>query len=221
MFTTGEALIGQIQALPGVETVNAPVDTPPKRYNIAPTNQVAVVRFEHNEATIGAGRWGLIPHWKKDDSGPPLFNARAETIQQKPSFRRAFAHNRAVMPLDGYYEWHVDEKGKKTPYHVSIPGSMLWAAALWDEGTDVLSATMVTTDSAEPISWLHHRLPRFLTTEEIKQWTLGSPEEAASLLHPAPSQLREALVWQEADQAVGNVCNDYPELIDATHSRLL
>ena len=221
MFTTGEALIEQISGLPGVKSVEIPVNTPPERYNIAPTNSVAVVRVENGTATLGAARWGLIPHWKKEISGPPLFNARAETIQEKPSFRTAFKHGRAVMPLDGYYEWHVDSNGKKTPYYVSIPGKTLWAAALWSDGLDMLSATMVTTDTGEPIDWLHHRLPRFLAEEEIEQWTTGTPEQAAALLHTAPPSVRDSLRWQEADQAVGNVSNDYPELMDAGHLRLL
>lgn len=213
MFTTGEALLEQVGALPGVEETLAPDGTPPPRYNIAPTSPVALVRIDGREARVDAARWALLPHWKKDEKGPPLFNARAETVREKPSFRDAFTHGRAVMPLDGYYEWHTTEGGK-VPYFVTPPaGEMLWAAALWSTGLGQLSATMITTESAEPVEWLHHRLPRFLRQDEIRQWCGGSPDEAAELLRPAPASLRESLSWRRADKAVGNTRNDYPELI--------
>lgn len=218
MFTTGEALLSQVGSLPGVTETFAPDGTPPARYNIAPTQQAALVRIDGAAAQLDAARWALLPHWKKDEKGPPLFNARAETVREKPSFRDAFKNQRGVMPLDGYYEW--DEN--KRPWYVTPPeGEMLWAAALWATGLGQLSTTMITTDSAEPIDWLHHRLPRFLTTDEIRQWCEGAPEEAAELLHTTPAGLRESLSWREADKSVGNVRNDYPELIDPSGGRLL
>lgn len=218
MFTTGEALLEQVGSLPGVTETLAPEGTPPARYNIAPTTPAALVRLGGGEARLDPARWALLPHWKKDEKGPPLFNARAETVREKPSFRDAFKNQRGVMPLDGYYEW--DEN--KQPWYVTPPdGEMLWAAALWSTGLEQLSTTMITTDSAEPIDWLHHRLPRFLKTDEIRQWCEASADEAAELLTISPQDLRESLSWKEADKAVGNVRNDYPELIDPAAGRLL
>lgn len=216
MFTTGEALLAQVGSLPGITGVAAPLGTPSERYNIAPTQTVALVRYDDtSSALVEPARWGLIPHWKKALDGPPLFNARAETVRTKPSFRDAFLTQRAVMPLDGYYEWHAGDGGKKQPYYVTPPeGEMLWAAALWSQALGRLSCTMVTTEAAEPMDWLHNRLPRFLLKDEIAQWVSGSAEDAAALLHPAPPELRSSLSWREADPAVGNVRNDYAELID-------
>lgn len=223
MFTTGEQLLDKVVSLPGITETHAPEGTPPERYNIAPTHQVALVRMDGTTARIDPARWALLPHWKKDGTGPPLFNARAETVREKPSFRNAFQKERAVIPLDGYYEWHTADDGEtKTPYYVRLAGGeMLFAAALWATGLEQLSCTMITTDSAAPIDWLHHRLPRFLLPSEIRQWCEATPDEAAELLTPAPAELREQLQWSEADQAVGNVRNDYPELIDASLGRLL
>ena len=206
LFTTGEALVDAVAALPGAGTVATPDGTPPPRYNIAPTQQVALVRFDASGARIDAARWGLLPAWKKDDSGPPLFNARAETVAQKPSFRSAFAHKRGLMLLDGYYEWH-----EKQPYYVTPESGMLVAAALWDTGANRLSTTMVTTDAAERIAWLHHRLPLFLLPEEIEQWTQGTAEEAQELI--SPSRVAPQLQWHAVGREVGNVRNDSPELI--------
>ncbi len=188
----------------GVSEVHAPAGLPPARYNIAPTQKVPIVRVAETLATVEPARWGLLPHWKKDMDGPPLFNARAETVATKPSFRDAFKRNRCVIPLDGYYEWHDDGTGK-APYYVTGPEGMLWAAGLWATGVDQLSSTMVTTAATEEMEWLHGRLPKFLTADEIGPWLAGEP-----LLEP--SSLRGFHV-RKADPRVGNVRNDFPELI--------
>ncbi|MHA2788279.1 SOS response-associated peptidase [Corynebacterium sp. S7] len=206
LFTTGEDLMSEIGNLPGVTSVVAPEGLPVPRYNVAPTQKVPVVRFAGSEASIEPARWGLLPAWKKDETGPPLFNARGETVAEKPSFRSAFKARRAIMVLDGYYEWH-----EKKPYYVTRQEGMLYAAALWETGLDQLSTTMVTTASQGKIEWLHDRLPLFLHEDDIEQWVSGSPEQALELVQP--SQLADDLQWKPADPAVGNVRNDYPELI--------
>ena len=90
LFTSGDDLVQEVAGLPGIAEVEAPDGTPPPRYNIAPTQQVPLVRIDGSEALIDAARWGLLPTWKKDDTGAPLFNARGETVAEKPSFRSAF-----------------------------------------------------------------------------------------------------------------------------------
>lgn len=202
--------MGAVAALPGIAEVQAPDGTPPPRYNIAPTQQVPLIRIAESEARIDAARWGLLPSWKKDETGPPLFNARGETVAEKPSFRSAFKARRGLMVLDGYYEWKATENGKQ-PYFVRAEDGMLYAAALWETGLGRLSTTMVTTDAAESMAWLHHRLPLFLREDEIRQWVEGTPEDALDLVRP--SRVAESLVWNEAAQEVGNTRNDYAELM--------
>ncbi|WP_257160140.1 SOS response-associated peptidase [Corynebacterium cystitidis] len=215
LFTTGDELLAEIGGLPGVREVHAPDGLPGPRYNVAPTQVVPIVRFDSSDtsdtslAQVDPARWGLLPHWKKDDSGPPLFNARGETVAEKPSFRAAFQSRRSIMVLDGYYEWH-----EKQPYYVRRPEGLLYAAGVWDSGggDDAgLSTTMVTTDSHGGIEWLHHRLPLFLCEDDIAQWVHGSPEQAQELIRP--SVLADELIWQEADPAVGNVRHDYEGLM--------
>ncbi|MDK8795210.1 SOS response-associated peptidase [Corynebacterium sp. MSK041] len=210
LFTTGDELLEAVGSLPGITAVHAPDGTPPPRYNIAPTQQVPLVRIDKTEALIDAARWGLLPPWKKDDTGAPLFNARGETVAEKPSFRSAFKARRGLMVLDGYYEWKQEEKSKH-PYYVTPHDGLLYAAALWDTGLDRLSTTMVTTDATENMAWLHHRLPLFLRADEVEQWVHGTPEEALELIHP--SRVASDLEWRPAASEVGNVRNDYPELI--------
>ena len=210
LFTSGDDLTQVVAELPGVSAVEAPDGTPPPRYNIAPTQQVPLIRIAGNDARIDAARWGLLPTWKKDETGAPLFNARGETVAEKPSFRSAFKARRGLMVLDGYYEWRQTENGKQ-PYFVRPEDGMLFAAALWETGLERLSTTMVTTEAAENMAWLHHRLPLFLRRDEVRQWVEGTPEEALELVHP--SRVAETLVWNEAAQEVGNTRNDYAELM--------
>ena len=169
-----------------------------------------LIRVADATARIDAARWGLLPTWKKDETGPALFNARGETVAEKPSFRSAFKARRGLMVLDGYYEWKPTDNGKQ-PYFVRPKEGMLYAAALWETGLDRLSTTMVTTEATESMAWLHHRLPLFLREDEIRTWVDGSPEEALELVHP--SRVADTLVWNEAAQEVGNIRNDYPELV--------
>ena len=128
LFTSDESLLDAVGTLPGVTEVHAPDGTPPPRYNLAPTQIVPLVRLAPPQAQVDPARWGLLPHWKKDDSGPPLFNARGETVATKPSFRDAFRSQRGLIPMDGYYEWHDDGTGRR-PYFVSL-GEVMWVAAL-------------------------------------------------------------------------------------------
>ena len=131
LFTSGQDLLDEVAALPGITAVEAPEGTPPPRYNIAPTQQVPLVRIDDSfTAHIDPARWGLLPTWKKDETGPPLFNARAETVAEKPSFRSAFKARRGIMVLDGYYEWLASEGGKQ-PYYVTPEEGLLYACLLY------------------------------------------------------------------------------------------
>ncbi|MGP6175170.1 SOS response-associated peptidase [Corynebacterium sp. A21] len=206
LFTTAEALIDA--AGEHFAEVRAPQGTPGPRYNLAPTQVIPILRGGE-VGTLEPARWGLLPHWKKDETGPPLFNARSETVASKPSFRDAYRSNRCLIPMNGYYEWH-----EKKPQFVSLGGDdteIMWAAGLWATGLDRLSATMLTTDSAEPIAWLHNRMPRFLAPMEIQPWLAG--EDMAGSL--TPPELLERFVIRPVSPAVGNVRNDHAELINA------
>lgn len=207
LFTTGDSLIDATEIALD-RSVVAPQGTPGPRYNLAPTQIIPIVR-PREEMLLEPARWGLFPHWKKDDSGPPLFNARGETVAEKPSFRDAFKQQRCLIPMDGYYEWH-----DKKPHFVSLGDELMWAAGLWSTGLDQMSATMVTTESVEPIAWLHNRLPRFLEHDELEQWLFGTAEEAKEMLHPVSQEWVKRLSVREVSSDVGNVRNDHAGLLD-------
>lgn len=217
LFTTSEALTGAATALPGVRSVSAPEGTPPPRHNIAPTQIIPVLRPvgrvpEGIDVEISPARWGLLPSWKRDAGGPVLFNARAETVPDKPSFRDAFAHGRCAIPLNGWYEWR-----EKRPYYVHPADGepVMWIAGLRGTGTDTVSATIITTTPVgEQLTRLHDRMPRILAPDEVETWISGDTDQARELLRPAPETLVSGLALREVDRAVGNARNEGPRLID-------
>lgn len=218
LFTTDEQLVDEARRVLDVADIDTPQGCPPSRYNIAPTQSIPALVLSELLAdaassapvSLRAARWGLLPEWKKDTTGPVLFNARAETVASKPSFRTAFSRSRCVIPMDGYYEWK-----DKQPYFVHRDDrELLWAAGLAATGVEQLSSTIITTASAEPIAWLHDRMPRLLTAEEARAWLMGEKDMAERIVAgPSPESLRAHIVSSPADKAVGAVSNDYPELI--------
>src|ERR1700689_102240 len=93
----------------------------PARYNIAPTQNVAVIRQDGKSRQLSMMRWGLVPTWSKDPkAGPPLINARSETIATKPSFRTAFKRRRGLIPAAGFYEWQKTDSKTKIPHYIRM-----------------------------------------------------------------------------------------------------
>ena len=123
-------------------------------YNIAPTDPVGIVRLDADGATELVMRWGLVPWWcpKPLKLLPASFNARAETVANKPMFRDAFKRHRCIVPASGYYEWLKRPDGRQ-PYYISAAdGGVLSFAGLWDRwknpetGEPVVSCTIIVTD---------------------------------------------------------------------------
>lgn len=208
-------------------------DPPRPRYNIAPTDPVPIVRErpdrddEPGARVLSAARWGLVPSWAKDLSvGSRMFNARAESVPDKPAFKTAFDRRRALVPASGYYEWQVigtDAKGKprKQPYYITpADGSTLAFAGLWEfwrspEDEPVVSTTIITTQAVGAMEQVHDRMPLILPASEWALWLDPEVpgEKVSELLAPVPLDLVEALELRPVGPAVGNVRNDAAELI--------
>ena len=118
-----------------MDLIGAPLNLRP-RYNVAPSQDVAVARPGDNGRTLAMLRWGLIPAWAKDSAiGHKLINARSETAAQKPSFRSAFRHRRCLIPADGFYEWQR-RGGTRQPWLFRPrSGAPLVFAGLWERWT--------------------------------------------------------------------------------------
>jgi putative SOS response-associated peptidase YedK len=161
-------------------------------YNVAPTDPINVVRAAAGgQAELVSMRWGLIPWWWKKTlkEMPASFNARAETVADKPMFRDAFRRNRCVIPASGYYEWLKKQDGRQ-PYFISAAdGGVLSFAGLWDRwknpetGKPVISCTIIVTDANELTRRIHDRMPVVIDKADIRRWLSG--EGGTELLRPA------------------------------------
>ena len=166
----------------------------PPRYNIAPTQDIAIIRADTSGRHLSLAHWGLIPSWAKSaDSGYSTINARAETVDTKPSFRAPFKRHRCIIPADGFYEWH-EEGGIKIPHHIGrTDGAPFALAGLWDvwkgpEG-EVTSCTIIVTEANAFMKRLHDRMPVILAPADYVRWLDPDNHDTASLkplLAPAP-----------------------------------
>jgi putative SOS response-associated peptidase YedK len=117
-------------------------------YNIAPTQQVATVLAENGKRKLEMLHWGLIPSWAKDPKvGNRMINARAETVAEKPSYRKAFQERRCLIVADGFYEWQKTDNGKQ-PFYIRMEDESPFAfAGLWESwrnGGEIRSCTIIT-----------------------------------------------------------------------------
>ncbi|GAB4418772.1 MAG: SOS response-associated peptidase [Bacteroidia bacterium] len=186
------------------------------RYNVAPTNLCPV--FPQDDPTrVHLFRWGLIPHWAKDEKiGYQLINARAETVFDKPAFREGVRRSRCLVWADGFYEWKKEGKSKQ-PYRIGLrsgePFTFAGLSARWRHpaGHWVDSFTIITTTPNDLMAGIHDRMPVILRDEAARLWLDpgASAGVLAELLVPFPSDALEAY---PVSSAVGNVRNDYPEL---------
>ena len=160
------------------------------RYNIAPSQEVAVVRVDEGKRRLVFLRWGLIPFWADDAKiGYKTINARAETVHKSPAFRAAFRNRRCVIPADSFYEWD-HRAATRQPYRIArADGNPLAFAGLWEgwdekDGKSVIeSCTILTTESSEPVASLHDRMPVILKSSEFDLW-LDPEEKGVDLLKP-------------------------------------
>lgn len=190
------------------------------RYNIAPTQPVAVIPNDGLNR-LDFFQWGLIPSWAKDpEIGNRMINARAETLAQKPAFRAAFRRRRCLILADGFYEWQVQPGQKaKLPMYIQMESKEPFAfAGLWElwhsgDGSEVKSCTIITTDPNPLIKTIHNRMPAILSPNDYQTWLSTGEKEAAelsALLGPYPA---EEMIAYPVSRAVNSPANDGPECI--------
>jgi len=169
------------------------------RYNIAPTQPVAavVVDAEAGYRALTHFQWGLVPSWSEDPSiGSRMINARGETVRTKPSYRSAFKWRRCLIPASGFYEWQKTD-GAKQPHVITMADDSAFAlAGLWehwsgDDGTEIDSCTIITTDANTLLAPLHNRMPVILPNRVFEPWLDPGNDDTKSLetlLAPYPSE---------------------------------
>lgn len=191
-------------------------------WNVPPLAPVLGVREDDGHRQLELFGWGLVPGWARDASAAGrAFNARAETVAVKPTFRAAFRRRRLLVPADGFYEWtaKAGPRAKVPRYVTRADGEPLALAGLWEHwqpagGTGRLTATIVTTASGPDVDDLHHRQPVVLERDAWARWLdpdVHDRDELEGMLHAGPAgQLRHWPVGRD----VGNVRNDRPDLVE-------
>ena len=189
-------------------------------YNVAPTQEVlSVVRKDRHNVLVRL-HWGLVPFWAKDPTiGKRLINARAETVDSKPSFRAAFKNRRCLVVADGFYEWQ-GEKGHKRPVYITLPeGEPMGLAGLWEIWDDrgrtdapLWSCTILTTDASPPLRAIHDRMPLILTTGAYQDW-LDPAKGDIDLKGILAERTHKKFRYRQVSMAVNSVKNNSPDLI--------
>ncbi|WP_258347394.1 SOS response-associated peptidase [Saccharopolyspora gregorii] len=190
-------------------------------YNVTPTKTVPIVVRRGTERSVRPVRWGLVPTWAKDaTSGPPMINARAETITTKPAYAESAARRRCLMPAAGWYEWRPGDK-RRQPYLCAHRGgaSLAMAAvfsAWWSpENTSapLVTCAVVTTDAVGELAGVHHRMPLVLPADKWADWLDPERDDPRPLLDPDPRLLAE-LDLTTVSTEVNNMRNNHPGLLE-------
>jgi len=222
------------------------VDTPPAEelppdFNVAPTKPVYAVlertnADDHVQRRLAVVRWGLVPSWAKDPSiGNRMANARLESAAEKPSFRKAWARRRCIIPADGYYEWQVVDapdapRGKsgkplKQPWYLHPrDGSVLAMAGLYEIWRDrtrddddpaawLWTATVLTTEATDALGHIHDRTPLLVPAAERDAWLDPSVVDPSEIVTRLEASLDGILDAYPVSTAVNFVRNNGPELL--------
>ena len=201
----------------------------PLNWNIAPTNEIYIIRDNQQGRILDSASWGLIAPWQKNfiearNSQSHAINARSESIHEKPTFRQAFRTTRCLIPATGYYEW-ATSLGKyppKQPFYISSAAekTSLSIAGIWsiwknESGNEIQSAAIITREAVGDLATIHSRIPVFMPNDRWDSWLDPQNREIETLIAlmdiPGPAR---GLVTRPVAPRVNLVANNGPELID-------
>ena len=203
-----------------------------RRFNVAPTDPVRLLVSDHGVLTLGTARWGLIPHWWKEQKPPKLsFNARLEEAAAKPMWRDPMRFGRCLVPAEGWYEWQLVEQTDpqtgeivqaKQPHYIRRQdGKLFCFAALMSKrsvpGSEEpqLTCALLTTAAAGPLADVHDRMPVVLPDDAHDRWLDRNLKDAAQASAIARESARPAeFMHYPVRKLVNSVRNDGPELLE-------
>jgi putative SOS response-associated peptidase YedK len=192
----------------------------PPRYNVAPTQPIAIVRMVDGRRQFALVRWGLLPSWVQDPKNfSLLINARGESVMDKPAFKAAMKYRRCLAPANGFYDWKASAT-RRQPYYVRAKSRQPLAfAGLWEtwtgpNGEELETAAIVTTRANRALADIHDRMPVIVPPDAFDLWlncNAVDAETAGTLIAPAPEDLLEAY---EVSSAVNRTANDHAQLVE-------
>ncbi|MBW4080215.1 SOS response-associated peptidase [Paenibacillus sp. S150] len=190
------------------------------KYNAAPMQYIPAVIHDGKRNRLGELRWGLVPSWAKDGkSGSKMINARSESLLDKPSFRSLIGSRRCIIPADGFYDWKQQD-GERKPMRITLKnGEIFSLAGLYDiwldaSGNKLSTCTIITTEPNSLMADIHDRMPVILSREAEAEWLDRNHHQIPELMKLLRPYAAEQMRAYPVQAAVGNVRNDYKELID-------
>jgi putative SOS response-associated peptidase YedK len=189
-------------------------------YNVAPMQFIPAIIEGKQGNRLGELRWGLVPSWAKEDKiGASMINARAESLPDKPAFRKLLTTRRCLIPADGFYEWQ-QRAGGKQPYRIVMKdGSPFAFAGLYDiwtgpQGNKLATCTIITTEPNSLMAEIHSRMPVILRPEHEAEWLARDNTDTDSLLKLLQPYDAAKMRAYPVSSAVGNVRNNTKELLE-------
>jgi len=186
----------------------------PRRFNVQPTTAVPVLMIEDGARTLAAARWGLIPHWWKQDKPPAhSINARLEEAARKPMWRDPLRRMRCLMPAEGWYEWQA-RAGARQPHYIRRgDGRPVCFAGLLSAWQGQLSCALLTRPAAGPVAEVHDRMPVVLADYAHDGWL--DPALADATAFARANALCAEFVHYPVSKRVNSARNEGPELIES------
>lgn len=183
------------------------------RYNIAPSQDIAIVRDTGNGRELVMARWGLVPSWSKTPQIKfSTINARIESVAEKPAYRASFRRRRCLIPADGFYEWR-EVNGRKVPLYIRLRDAGVFAfAGLWDRwegGGDILeSCTIIVMPSSAAMQAVHARMPVIVNPAHYDGWLDSAVTDKPGILRCLESERSGELVSFPVSDRVNSPAHD-------------
>lgn len=175
------ALTSPAEAMREIFKIDGPLPNLAPQYNIAPSQQVPIIRWDGQRRLLERVRWGLVPSWMRVfPKDRPQINARSETIADKPMFRAAYHARRCLVPTNGFYEWRRGTVKDNHPFLIHAPNHAMFAmAGIWEtwtapDGSQINSMAIVTKEADPSLKAIHHRMPVVLSVEDYGEWLQGA-----------------------------------------------
>lgn len=202
-----------------VESMRFDISKLKPHYNIAPSQDVPIIRETGAGRELVLARWGLVPSWSKEPRTKySTINARLETVADKPTYRNAFRRRRCLVPADGFYEWRQSET--KMPFHIRMPDAGVFAfAGLWERweqgeiGFD--SCTVIVTKANELMRPIHHRMPIIVDPKDYDRWLDPRVRDDTQLMECLKSAPSERLTAFPISNYVNSPRHDDARCIEA------
>ncbi len=210
------ALYTSFQSIKEYADILAELEELEANYNVAPGQNIPIILRKNDGNYLELFKWGLIPFWAKDPQiGYKMINTRAETINEKPSFKYAFQKRRCLVPANGFYEWR---KKDKQPFYIHLKERKLFTfAGIWEnwkspEGEFIQTCSIITTSANDTLENIHNRMPVILPRNSEMDWLSNEDQNVLkNLLRPYPA---DEISFFKVSHNVNSVKNNQPELIN-------